>query len=314
MKKLLAFIICLMATVCANAHNSHYPTYTVDDITYAMIGSWDGRSTCYWMVSKVHKPNDRTIVIPSKVPIIEEQRTEFSGEELNVVGIGEAAFSECSSLDSLIISDGIRIGDFKDTFKGCRPLEYLYYSNGGYMGLTNWGDGKSHSMTYTGLSCKTLETALGCCEKPFWDTIAMSLEKLIIRETDRVYTHMDICPYLKTIVCYATIPPFTYAARSPYTYTCAGATLCFESWQWSSITLYVPRESLEKYYYHKVWGEIDNIYAIEEMENVNSAATSINSITNNTIENNVWYSLDGKKVSNPTNGIYIKNGKKYFVK
>lgn len=40
MKKLLAFIICLMAmTVSVNAHNTHYPTYTVDGITHVVNGN-----------------------------------------------------------------------------------------------------------------------------------------------------------------------------------------------------------------------------------------------------------------------------------
>ena len=84
------------------------------------------------------------------------------------MGIGSEAFSECIYLDSLIISDGVRIGDIHNTFKGCRPLEYLYYSNGGYQGLANWGDGRGpyHEMEYRGLSCKTFETSLGCAEKP----------------------------------------------------------------------------------------------------------------------------------------------------
>ena len=315
MKKVLWLIVCLMTMVMsANAHNTHYPTYTIDGITYEMDGSWDGCGTYFWRVQKVHKSNNKTIVIPSKVPIEKEQRTKWSGEELQVVGIGSEAFSECIYLDSLVISDGITIGDNPNTFKGCRPLEYLYYSNGGYRGLANWGDGLGpyHAMEYTGLSCKTFETSLGCAEKPFWTTIGKTLEKIIIRETNGVSTCMDsCCPCLKTIVCYAANPPYTRAAHSPNTYTCSNAYITFESWQWSTITLYVPRESLEKYYFDKVWGEIDNIYAIDEM---NSATTSINSITNETMENDAWYTINGTKIDNPTKGIYIKNGKKYIIK
>lgn len=70
-------------------------------------------------------------------------------------------------------------------------------------------------------------------------------------------------------------------------------------------------KTIEKYYFDKVWGEIDNIYAIDEM---NSATTSINSITNETMENDAWYTINGTKIDNPTKGIYIKNGKKYIIK
>lgn len=310
MKKVLWLIVCLMTMVTSvNAHNVHYPTYTEDGITYVLAGvsdaHIDGSRYQQWNVLKVDKPNDRTITIPSRIII--------DGKEVVVSGIRENAFSTCTSIDSLIISDGITIGNCHNTFKGCRELEYLYYSNGGYCGKANWWDGQGpvHDMEYYGLHCKTFETSLGCTEKPFWDAIKGSLEKIIIREANRCYTLMDECQNLKTIVCYATTPPYTNAAKSPNVYTCASGYITFGKNQWSTITLYVPRESLEKYYFDRVWGEIDNIYAIDEMV---ETPTSIVSTTSSVITDNVWYSLNGTKIDNPTKGVYIKNGKKYIVK
>lgn len=300
-------IVCLMTMVIsANAHNTHYPTRTIDDITY--VSTYVDKNGKYggWEVLKVNKPNSRTIIVPSKITI--------DGEEVSVGRIREEAFSTCVSLDSLIISDGIMLGNCFNTFKGCNELEYLYYSYNGYCGGWNCGDGRGPvtDMTYAYLKCKTLETTFGCMEQPFWRTIGISLEKLIIRETNKIGSSIDeYCPNLKTIVCYSTTPPFTSAARSRYTYTCAGGYITFNSNQWSTITLYVPRESLEKYYFDRVWGEIDNIYAIDEMKSV---STSVNSVSNSVIEDNVWYSLNGTKVDNPTKGMYVKNGKKYIIK
>lgn len=295
-----------MAIVVVNAHNTHYPTHTIDGITYIKNGTWtviDGVRCEPWDVLKVDKPNDRTIIIPSTITI--------DGENIIISGIRDEAFSTCVSLDSLIISDGIFIGSYL-TFKGCKELKYLYYSNGGYYGKVG---GKEP--TYSDLSCKTLETTFGCCEDAFWRTISNSLEKLIIRSTERVNTRMDYCSKLKTIVCYATNPPFTSAAKSVSIYASGNCYITFEEYQWSTITLYVPRESLEKYYFDSVWGEIDNIYAIDEMSVINETSeinptTSINNITN-TITNDVWYSLNGAKVDKPTKGVYIKNGKKYII-
>lgn len=307
MKKVLWFIVCLMTmVVSANAHNVHYPTYTEDGITYVATyidkqGNFTG-----WDILKVNKPYDRTIIIPYIITI--------EGREEKVNKIRENAFDTCTSLDSLIISDGVMIGNCFRTFQGCNELEYLYYSYGGYSGGWNCGDGRGPvtEFTYTGLKCKTLETTLGCAEQPFWRTIGGSLEKLIIRDTNGFYSNVDeFCPNLRTIVCYSTTPPFTGYARSRYTYTCAGAYITFNSKQWSTITLYVPRESLEKYYFHKVWGEIDNIYAIDEMV---ETPTSINSTNNSVTMDGAWYSLNGTKVDKPTKGVYIKNGKKYIVK
>ena len=301
--------------ISANAHNTHYPTYTEDGITY--VATYKDKSGKFvgWEVLKVDKPNSRTIIVPAKVTI--------NGEEFGVGRIREEAFSTCVSLDSLIISDGIMLGNCFNTFKGCNELEYLYYSNGGYCGGWNCGDGRGPvtDMTYAYLKCKTFETTLGCCEQPFWRTIGGSLEKLIIRETNRFNSNVDeYCPKLKTIVCYSTTPPFTGHARSRYVYSSGGCYITFESWQWSTITLYVPRESLEKYYFDKVWGELDNIYAIDEMPTTttaderNNTSTSISFVTNSVTENDVYYSLDGTRVDKPTKGIYIKNGKKYIIK
>lgn len=310
MKKFIMVLVCLMTmVVSAYGHNTHYPTYTEDGITYVATyvdknGKFGG-----WEVLKVDKPNSKTIIVPSEITI--------DGEAVKVGKIRESAFSTCVSLDSLIISDGLTIGNCHNTFKGCKQLEYLYYSNGGIQLKANWGDGQGpvHDMEYYGLSCKTFETSFGCGEKPFWDAIKVSLEKIIIRDTDRCYTLMNECPHLKTIVCYAENPPYTSEARSPYVYTCGSAYVTFESWQWSTITLYVPRESLENYYFDNVWGEIDNIYAIDEMNEIEDNITeSVNPITNNTIINDTWYSLGGQKVDKPTKGMYVKNGKKYIIK
>lgn len=291
-----------MTMVSANAHNVHYPTYTEDGITYVKNGTWtsvNGVRYEPWDVQKVDKPYDRTITIPYKLIV--------NGEETIVTGIREDAFSTCVCLDSLIISDGIWIND--NAFRGCKKLDYLYYSANGY---------RSKNFSYYGLSCKTLET-FGIGEDAFWKTISSSLEKLVIKDTKTFHNRMDYCVNLKTIVCYAIEPPYTQAAKSVSTYV-GGCYVSFESWQWATITLYVPRESLEKYYFDRVWGEIDNIYAIDEMpttttaDETNNTSTSISFVTNSVTENDVWYSLDGTRVDKPTKGIYIKNGKKYVIK
>lgn len=314
MRKVLWLIVCLMTMITSvKAHNVHYPTYTIDDITYVTAevskAYIDGVWYEQWAIIKVDKPNDKTITIPYYV--------EINGEVGVVWVIREEAFSTCVSLDSLIISDGIVLGNCFKTFKGCNKLEYLYYSYNGYWGGWNCGDGRGQvtEMTYSGLKCKTLETTFGCGEKPFWREVGSSIEKLIIRDTNRFSGTMKFCGSLKTIVCYATDTPIVYASADNKSYTCEDNK--FQSWQWATITLYVPRESLEKFYFDRVWGEIDNIYAIDEMETreeVRNTTTSINAINNTTTKDDVLYSVNGIKTDKPTKGIYIKNGKKYIIK
>lgn len=289
--------VCLMTMyVSVNAHNTHYPTYTEDGITYVKTG---GRISIYgkgvfdtWYVQKVDKPYDKTITIPYVLNI--------NGEEVRVTYIGDNAFSTCECLDSLIICNGVSIKD--NSFVGCKKLKFLKF--------TYKGQRSKHS-SYKGLSCTTLETSSGVREDNFWKQIGSSLEKLIITDEGTFYNRMDYCKNLKTIICYRVNPPESRAADKDVDYMTCSGIISFESYQWSTITLYVPRESLEKYYFDNVWGEIDNIYPIEEM---NNTSTDINSVTNNAITDNVWYSLNGIKVDKPTKGIYIKNGKKYTIK
>ena len=303
MKKLLWLIVCFMTMVVSvNAHNVHYPTYTEDGITYVKTG---GRISISglgvfdtWEVSKVDKPYDKTIVIPYVMTI--------NGEEVRITQTKDGIFSSCISLDSLIISDGVYLTE--KTFVGCKKLEYIYYSSN----TSSWNPQRNEYSFYPNLFCKTLETTCGVLEDAFWKSITKSLEKLIIKETSgSIFTRIDNCENLKIIECHSVNPPLSRGTKNVYTYTCIGE-VTFEPYQWSTITLYVPRESLEKYYFDRVWGEIDNIYAIDEISN--DVSTSITSIPNNTNENGIWYSLNGTKIDKPTKGVYIKNGKKYIVK
>lgn len=317
MKKIILSII--MVTICSltmsAAHNIHYPTYTEDGITYVKSGAWTivdvaiGRVDV-WDILKVDKPNDRTIVIPCL--------SKINGENVHIGAIRENALAPCVSLDSLIISDGLYLSE--ETFIGCKPLEYLYYSSN----TSAWGSKNKYSY-YPGLSCKTLETVCGVWEDTFWENVTETLEKLIIRETsDGIFARLRDCKQLKTIICYSSNPPSTGTTKTVYSYSGTCGCEKFEDDQWSTITLYVPRESLEKYYFHRVWGEIDNIYALDEMNtndaelasyNINETiqTTSVNEITITEIDNE-WYTINGVKVDKPTKGIYVKNGKKYFFK
>lgn len=288
--------------VSANAHNVHYPTYTEDGITYVLAGVSDayidGCKYEQWNIRKVDKPDARTITIPYMITI--------DGEKKVIYRIEANAFAPCISLDSLIVSDGLYLGE--NTFIGCKELEYIYYSSN----TSAWGPYWNKYTYYPGLSVKTLETNCGVLEDTFWKSILNSLEKLIIRDTSKgIFARFYDCKKLRTIICYATEPPSTQNTSSVYSYGGTCGYEKFSSTQWGTITLYVPRESLEKYYFHRVWGEIDNIYAIDEMV---ETPTSINSTNNSVTMDGAWYSLNGTKVDNPTKGAYIKNGKKYIVK
>ncbi|MCD8290359.1 MAG: hypothetical protein LUC91_02530, partial [Prevotella sp.] len=64
-----------------------------------------------------------------------------------------------------------------------------------------------------------------------------------------------------------------------------------------------------------IYGENDaNSEEIVLNYTIDSTATGINGVTLNTNGNNLYYNLNGQRVSSPTKGIYILNGKKILVK
>lgn len=313
MKRLIMAIVCLMTMVIVSAHNTHFPTYTIDGITYVATSIDKNGKFVGWDILKINKPYAKTIIIPYEIVI--------NGDTAKVGRIRENAFSDCVSLDSLIITDGLYLGE--DTFRGCKGLEYIYYSSN----TSSWHPTFNKYTIYPDLVCKTFETTIGVVEEPFWKSITKTLKKLIIRENSEfIFANLRDCKNLETIICYPINPPSTGPTTSVYSY--GGTCGCekFASDQWNKITLYVPRESLEKYYFNGLWGEIDNIYAIDEMKNetftestessdseTTYSVSSVNSINNDVITDNVWYSINGAKVNKPTKGIYIKNGKKYVI-
>jgi hypothetical protein len=50
------------------------------------------------------------------------------------------------------------------------------------------------------------------------------------------------------------------------------------------------------------------------MFGVESSATGIGTLKAQTIEDGVYYNLQGQRVDNPTKGLYIVNGRKVIIK
>ncbi len=74
----------------------------------------------------------------------------------------------------------------------------------------------------------------------------------------------------------------------------------------ANCTLYVPHGAKETYAATAGWNEFVNIVELESAD--------IDGIKEQIVESKTVYDLCGRKVDNPTNGIYIINGNKVFVK
>lgn len=120
------------------------------------------------------------------------------------------------------------------------------------------------------------------------DMTYVSIPKSVIAIGDLVFSG---CHGLKRIDCYNPIPPIiqyeTFYDLNP-----------------KEIELYVPDGSWESYYENPLWKEFD----INELD-----PDEVESIEDNNLNDTIteWYNLDGLRITNPTQGIFIKkeNGK-----
>ena len=102
------------------------------------------------------------------------------------------------------------------------------------------------------------------------------------------------CESLKDVYCYAKQVPET------------GEDV-FDNTPIEEATLHVPADAIEAYRTTAPWSSFGTIVAL--------TATPVERISNK-IEDDLttYYDLQGRKVMNPTKGIYLKNGKKVLVK
>ena len=103
-------------------------------------------------------------------------------------------------------------------------------------------------------------------------------------------------PNLETIYAQPTTPPATEEA---YVY--------FDSDVLSNCKLYVPKGSGEAYKNAPIWKDFQNIIEEERL--------GINAVKQSSTNSNNFYTLDGRRMVNPTQkDIYINNGKKIVIR
>lgn len=73
-------------------------------------------------------------------------------------------------------------------------------------------------------------------------------------------------------------------------------------------TLHVPEASLANYKAKTPWNKFKYIVAIDSNTAINNEYQQDHS------NKSFWYSLDGRKTAHPSKGIFIRNGKKEFIR
>jgi len=227
----------------------------------------------------------------------------------SVTNIGWRAFCSCSGLTSVTIPSSVTsIG--RDAFEGCTGLTSVIISEG----VTSIEDGAFDRCTgltsiviplsvtrirqcafygCTGLTSVTIPSSVTTIEgNAFYG--CTGLTSVTIEGNPSICSKSFAnCPELTDIYCYSENPPSVESNA-------------FEGSYIDYVTLHVPAEYIDNYKNHSFWGNsFKEIVAIDP-----------NSVVMPKVEGEspVAYDLNGRRVSHPTSGLYIVNGKKVYVR
>lgn len=214
-----------------------------------------------------------------------ESITELAIPE-GVDTINPFAFSGCLGLKSIEIPASVTsIGN--SAFELCQELTNLRIP-GNVKSIGN------NSFSYcTALTNVVIEDGVAKIgDYAFFGNRALESVKIPVSVTSIGYSAFSNCDGIGTIYSLATVPATT-------------TMHCFTG-SYDTATLYVPSGSQEAYRSAMGW---ENFTSIVEMN-----FSGIDNIIGTNCNTRTAYDLQGHKVTNPTKGIYIINGKKVLVK
>ena len=210
----------------------------------------------------------------------------------SVTSIGSEAFYYCKGLTSVTIGNSVTsIGDW--AFANCSGLTSITIPNS----VTSIG-----SSAFSGCSGLTSVTipnsvtsigdyAFSGCSAPTSVTIPNSVTSI----GNNAFAH---CTNLTDFYCYAESVPTTNSNAFSYSPI-------------ENATLHVPAGAVNAYKAAIPWSNFKEIVALT---NDDPQPTEIDKIVVTDSNKGVFYDLNGRRVDNPSKGLYIKNGKKYVVK
>lgn len=233
----------------------------------------------------------------------------------NVKSIGYEAFYGCSIIENLELAEGLEnIG--VEAFRGLRQLSYVRIPNS----VTSIG-GSAFSTT---ANLKTVDLPNSIKEIPamlFYNSGLTTIK--IPNSVKSIGMEAFInCRQLES----AYIPASTQfighdafrgcsALKDVYNFSVVLPTIEFDLFRdvpVANATLHVPASALEDYKNADQWKEFGNIVPLTEEEDVDGMEGP--TPTPFLVERGAWYDLNGRRVTNPGKGLYIKNGKKVLTR
>ena len=249
-------------------------------------------------------PNGVTNIEPSAFQACSNLSSVIIGEY--VESIGKSAFGYCSSLTSVVIPNSVTsIGE--EAFRECDNLFSVIIGDG----VKNIE--KSTFLLCTNLSSVTIGNSVESIKYGAFMRCT-SLTSVIIPNsvTTIVSEAFEECSSLSSIVlgnsvtsiedqafrmCSNLTHFYSYAEQVP---TCHWSS--FSGSNYKQTTLHVPATSIETYKNAKQWKDFGTIIALTDDD---PKPTGIQSINNEVITAERYYSLDGKHITTPKRGLNI---------
>ena len=248
-------------------------------------------------------------------------------------------FSGCSSLASLDLSsfNTSNVTDMSDMFEGCSSLTSLNLSSFNTSNVTDMSDMFKGCSSLASLDLSNLNTSNVTSMRNMFNACS-SLTKLDLSKFDmskvvgnwKTDGMMQNCSSLATVILPASVKEigddFVYGCLSMKDFYCfaeevpktSGGRYAFLYSPIASATLYVPEGSVEAYRTTAPWSGFGTIVGLSQ--------DVIDGIADVKAQSGEWshgkcYDLQGHEVSdeewrngNLLQGIYIKNGRKVFIK
>lgn len=305
--------ICLPYSLKAIGHKVFAGCTSLSDITFPNfveeIGTGVFSDTEWWnkqpdgivYVANVlygHKgeiPENSNIVVKDGTTMINvgalsscENICEFIMPE-GVLEVKEFAFSNCKGLRRIIFPSTLKSID-SFAFEGCENLISVELP-----------DSISFIGSYVFSNCdklKKVKWPAGTQVLPsniFANCVA--LEEVILPNTVEELEHLSFqgCFNIKSIYCHNIVPPNVVEPFMDPEYS-----YCFENEVYENATLYVPNGRVENYRNAWEWSSFKNIVEFDAASGILPLEKTGQGLSE------LYYSLDGKRVMNPSKGIFIR--------